>query len=66
VGVIGKQIGKNHGRSNLEGNLKPNPSQYNGTLKNSICHRCKKSLNNLNRLEQDEHEKKCLQQKTLF
>ena len=41
-------------------------SQYTGTLKNSVCTRCKKSLNNKSRIQQDQHEKQCLQQSKLF
>ena len=46
--------------------LKLNSSQYSGTLKNSICTRCKKSLNNKTREQQDEHETQCLMQEKLF
>ena len=35
--------------------MKPNPSQYNGTLKNSICPYCNKEINNLSALAQDTH-----------
>jgi len=30
-------------------------SQYSGTLKNSVCSRCEKNLNNLTRVQQDQH-----------
>lgn len=43
-----------------------NPSQYHGTLKNTICNKCGKNLNNYSREEQDLHEIECLKQKTLF
>ena len=45
--------------------MKPNPSQYSGTLKNSICIRCGKDLNNKDRIEQDLHEKECRKQTKL-
>ncbi len=46
--------------------MKTNPSQYSGTLKNSICSRCGKNLNNKNRDEQDAHQIECLKQEKLF
>lgn len=46
--------------------MKPNPSQYSGTFKNSMCIRCGKDLNNKNREEQDQHELKCKKQEKLF
>lgn len=30
-------------------------SQYHGTLKDSICSKCGKHLNNLTRIQQDQH-----------
>lgn len=53
-------------------NGKPQPerpassSQYAGTTKNTICGLCNKNLNNLNRLQQDEHEENCKKQEKLF
>lgn len=35
--------------------MKTNPSQYTGTLKDSICSRCGVHLNNKTRLQQDQH-----------
>ena len=46
--------------------MKSNPSQYSGTLKNSVCPMCGKDLNNKTRQEQDKHEIKCLKQEKLF
>lgn len=46
--------------------MKPNPSQYSGTLKNTICQRCGKDLNNKNRIEQDKHEEECKKQQKLY
>ena len=46
--------------------MKQNPSQYNGTLKDSMCTRCGKSLNNKTREQQDDHETQCLKQEKLF
>ena len=46
--------------------MKHSPSQYQGTLKNTICTRCHTPLNNTTREQQDEHEKKCLAQMKLF
>lgn len=45
--------------------MKPNPSQYSGTLKDSHCTRCGKDLNNKNRDEQDAHEIECKKQEKL-
>ena len=45
--------------------MKQNKSQYVGTLKNSVCSRCRKSLNSKTRLEQDQHEKLCILQSKL-
>ena len=42
---------------------KPNASQYSGTTKNTICKRCGKNLNSLNRTMQDQHETDCKKQK---
>lgn len=42
---------------------RPNPSQYNGTTKNTICNRCKKNLNSMDRDQQDKHEIECKKQK---
>ena len=44
----------------------PSKSQYSGTLKNTICTRCKKSLNHMNRIQQDEHEIECKKQTKLL
>jgi len=41
-------------------------SQYSGTLKNSTCLKCGKSLNNKSRLEQDQHKEQCSKQTKLF
>ena len=41
-------------------------SQYSGTLKDTLCTRCGKNLNNMNRLQQDDHEAECVQQKRLL
>jgi len=46
--------------------MKTNPSQYSGTLKNTICTICNESLNHLNRIEQDKHEILCRQQTRLI
>ena len=46
--------------------MKQNNSQYTGTLKNSVCLRCGKNLNNKSRTQQDQHEKQCIQQKKIF
>ncbi len=46
--------------------MKRNPSQYSGTLKNTICTRCNKQLNSLTREEQDRHEIKCKSQRKMF
>lgn len=35
--------------------MKSNPSQYPGTLKNSVCSRCGKNLNSKTRVQQDQH-----------
>jgi len=35
--------------------MKTNPSQYSGTLKNSVCSKCGKNLNNKTRVQQDQH-----------
>ena len=40
-------------------------SQYPGTTKDTICTKCGMSLNHLNRLEQDLHEKECSKQASL-
>ena len=44
----------------------PSKSQYNGTLKNSVCTNCGKSLNHLSRIEQDLHEESCKSQTKLI
>jgi len=41
-------------------------SQYTGTKKDTICSRCGANLNNKSRLEQDQHEVNCKEQKKLF
>ena len=41
-------------------------SQYPGTLKNTVCTRCGKELNNKTRLQQDAHEELCKKQGKLF
>lgn len=41
-------------------------SQYAGTKKNTTCSRCGIELNKKTRLEQDQHEIECKQQKKLF
>lgn len=46
--------------------MKPNPSQYSGTLKNSICTRCNANLNNMTRDQQDAHARECIKQEKLF
>jgi len=46
--------------------MKPNPSQYHGTLKNSICRRCGKDLNSMNAYQQEIHARDCNLQKKLF
>lgn len=53
--------------------MKTNPSQYSGTLKNSICTICNKKLNHLNKDQQDKHaedhkkqQKESRKQETLF
>ena len=46
--------------------MKTNPSQYPGTLKNTICTRCNTNLNNKSREEQDQHEIDCLKQEKIF
>ena len=50
----------------MKDNLKPNPSQYPGTLKKSICTRCNKDLNGMNYYQQTVHEQECNAQKKLF
>jgi len=45
--------------------MKTNPSQYHGTLKNSICQRCGKNLNNLNAYQQEIHARDCNDQRKL-
>ena len=40
-------------------------SQYPGTLKDTVCTRCGKNLNNMNRLQQDAHEDYCSKQTRL-
>lgn len=40
--------------------MKSNPSQYSGTLKNSVCSVCDESVNHLNRIQQDKHLKDCI------
>ena len=45
--------------------MKPNPSQYSGTTKDTVCTRCGKLLNNIDRIKQDEHEVECLKQTKL-
>lgn len=45
---------------------KPSRSQYSGSLKDTICTICGKSLNNMNRIEQDKHGKKCKEQTRLM
>jgi len=35
--------------------MKTNSSQYSGTLKNSVCSKCGKNLNNKTRIQQDQH-----------
>ena len=50
----------------MQDSFKPNPSQYSGTTKNAVCSRCNKNLNNLNRIQQDQHEITCKQQLKLF
>lgn len=45
---------------------KTNPSQYPGTLKDSICTRCKKPVNHMTREQQDQHEINCKAQSKLF
>ena len=44
----------------------PSKSQYSGTLNNSVCNRCGKSLNNKSRIEQDLHEESCKSQTKLI
>lgn len=46
--------------------MKSNPSQYNGTTKNSSCTRCGKDLNTKTREEQDAHGIECSKQEKLF
>ena len=41
-------------------------SQYPGTLKDTICTKCGKKLNHLNRIEQDRHAEECIKQSTLI
>ncbi len=40
-------------------------SQTYGGMKDTRCTRCGKHLNNLNRIQQDEHEEKCKRQRKL-
>ncbi|UVF62255.1 hypothetical protein [Nitrososphaeria virus YSH_1032793] len=40
-------------------------SQYSGTLKNTVCTNCLKSLNHLDRVKQDLHEIECKKQSKL-
>ena len=43
----------------------PSRSQYSGTLKNTVCEFCKKTLNHLTREQQDEHASQHKDQTTL-
>lgn len=45
--------------------MKPNPSQYSGTLKYTICTNCNKVLNHMDRIAQDKHEAECMKQTKL-
>ena len=40
-------------------------TQTYGRMKNTVCMRCGKDLNNTNRLEQDNHERECKKQMKL-
>lgn len=55
-----KLIKENYVPGTRKGNFPK--SQYPGTLKNSVCKYCNKSLNNRNRIEQDKHEMECKKQ----
>lgn len=46
--------------------MKSNPSQYNGTLKNTWCTRCNTLLNTLNASQQQAHKILCKKQTKLF
>ena len=43
----------------------PSRSQYSGTLKNTVCEFCKKTLNHLTREQQDAHASQHKDQTTL-
>lgn len=45
--------------------MKTNPSQYPGTLKNSVCRICNANVSNMNSEQQEKHAKKCLEQQRL-
>lgn len=46
--------------------MRPNSSQYSGTLKDSRCTICGKQLNGMNRVEQDKHAEQCKGQTKLI
>lgn len=46
--------------------MKPNPSQYPGTLKTTICTWCHADLSNKNWEQQLKHETNCTKQEKLF